>query len=658
MMKKVLLTLLAALASIVLLGCPNPVTDPPKSTNADLSTLTVSSGTLSPDFSAENTMYSVSVANAVTSITVTGTKADSTATVSANNGVAQDLNVGANTITIMVTAQNGTTVKNYVVTVTRAAPISTNADLSALTVSSGTLSPDFSAETTAYSVSVANAVTSITVTGTKADSTATVSANNGVAQDLNVGANTITITVTAQNGTTVKNYVVTVSRAAPISTNADLSTLTVSSGTLSPDFSAENTTYSVSVANAVTSITVTGTKADSTATVSANNGVAQDLIVGANTITITVTAQNGTTVKNYVVTVTRAAPISTNADLSALTVSSGTLSTAFSAETTAYSVSVANAVTSITVTGTKADSTATVSANNGVAQDLIVGANTITITVTAQNGTTVKNYVVTVTRAAVYTLTYHLNGGTGTVPDPQNLPSGASLTHPGQANIQGPLIQDGISQRFLGWKTQADGSGQNAGSSMPASTYNLYAIWTQGTDVLGKIGPAGGIIIYERPSGELIEGYEWRYLEAAPSEGTTEVNWARLNTSVATQISIGSGYVNSQNLESALGADAYANRRARSPTYQNTYLSQTFTDYYLPSLDELLELYKYKSLLNGVATNKYYWSSSQSTYTESNGVKSKAYRIWMGTGTYSDHPKNTSLYSGVVSARVRAIRRF
>lgn len=74
---------------------------------------------------------------------------------------------------------------------------STNADLSALTLSAGTLSPAFEAGTTAYSVSVPNATTSITVTGTKADSSASLSANNGVAQSLSVGVNSITITVTA-----------------------------------------------------------------------------------------------------------------------------------------------------------------------------------------------------------------------------------------------------------------------------------------------------------------------------------------------------------------------------------------------------------------------------------------------------------------------------
>lgn len=98
------------------------------SSNANLSNLTLSGTTLSPAFNANTLSYTASVANAVASVTVTPTKADANATVSVNgvvlNGGATSrtvsLNVGANTITTVVTAQNGST-KTYTVTVTRAA---------------------------------------------------------------------------------------------------------------------------------------------------------------------------------------------------------------------------------------------------------------------------------------------------------------------------------------------------------------------------------------------------------------------------------------------------------------------------------------------------------------------------------------------------------
>jgi len=195
-----------------------------KSSNADLSDLALSSGTLSPVFTAGTTSYTASVGNDVTSITVTPTVADSKATVTVNgtnvtSGTASSaisLNTGTNTITVVVTAEDGST-KTYTVVVTRAK--SNNADLSGLLLSSGTLSPVFSSGTTSYTASVGNDVTSITVTPTVADSKATVTVNGtGVASgipsgviSLNTGDTTITIVVTAEDGAT-KTYTVTVTR--------------------------------------------------------------------------------------------------------------------------------------------------------------------------------------------------------------------------------------------------------------------------------------------------------------------------------------------------------------------------------------------------------------------------------------------------------------
>ena len=275
----------------------------PEDLSASLFDLSVSEGTLSPVFDPLATDYTVNVDNSVDSITVNGVPFDPIAFVSENSGAAQSLDVGSNDIVITVTAADGVTTKNYTVTVIRAASTG-NAALSSLTVSEGTLSPAFDAATIAYSVSVTNSVDNITVTGTADDANASLSVNNGAAQSLNVGSNDIVITVTAADGTTTKDYTVTVTREAP-SDNATLSGLTVSEGTLSPAFDAATIAYSVSVANSVSSITVTGTADDANASLSANNGAAQSLNVGANDIVITVTAADGTTTKDYTVTVTR-----------------------------------------------------------------------------------------------------------------------------------------------------------------------------------------------------------------------------------------------------------------------------------------------------------------------------------------------------------------
>ena len=401
--------------------------NPVYSTNANLSALSLSSGTLSPVFAANTTSYTASVGNATTSITVTPTVSDTgRATVTVNglpvaSGAASGaiaLGVGSNVIATVVTAEDGSTTKTYTTTVTRAAPPSSNANLSGLALSTGTLSPAFASGTTSYTAGVPFNTVSLTVTPTVADATASVtvngvgttSGNASGAIALAVGNNTITTVVTAQDGTT-KTYTTTVTRSAA-SGNAQLSALSLSSGTLAPAFASGTTNYTAGVSNATTSITVTLTLADATASVtvngvstaSGNASGAIALAVGANTITVTVTAQNGTPL-SYTITVTRAA--SANANLSALSLSSGTLAPVFAAGTTSYTASVSNATTSLTVTPTLADATASVTVN-GVATTsgnasgaiaLNVGSNTITTVVTAADGATAKTYTVTVTRA-------------------------------------------------------------------------------------------------------------------------------------------------------------------------------------------------------------------------------------------------------------------
>ncbi|TBN57961.1 cadherin-like beta sandwich domain-containing protein [Glaciihabitans arcticus] len=402
------------------------VADSPQ--QADLSGLALSAGAITPGFSPALTAYGVSVSNSTTSTTVTPTATTPGATVTVNgvsvaSGAASGaiaLAVGANTITTIVTALDGVTTKTYTTTVTRAAPPSSNANLSALALSAGTLSPAFAAATTSYTATVPFTRTSLTVTPTRADSTASITVNgvsvtSGSASGaiaLAVGSNTITTVVTAQDGTTTKTYTTTVTRSAA-SSNNQLSALSLSSGTLSPAFASGSTSYTASVGNATTSLTVTPTVADATssvtvngvATTSGNASGAIALAIGSNVITSTVTAQNGTP-QSYTVTVTRAG--SSNAGLSALSLSSGTLAPAFASATTVYTAAVSNATTSLTVTPTVSDSAASVTVN-GVAVSsgnasgaiaLAVGSNTITTAVLAQDGTTSKSYTVTVTRAA------------------------------------------------------------------------------------------------------------------------------------------------------------------------------------------------------------------------------------------------------------------
>ena len=406
----------------------------PLNNNATLANLMVSAGTLTPAFAPNTLDYTDAVSNAVTSVTVTAMLADPNATQTVNgtplaNGgtsAAIPLSVGMNAIPVIVTAQDGTTQQTYTITVNRAGPLSNNAALSNLIVSTGTLTPSFASATLDYSDSVSNATASINLTPTATDAGATITVNglavaSGTASidfALAVGANAIPVIVTAQDGTTKQTYTVTVNRASPaLSNNAALSALTISSGVLTPSFVSTTLMYSDSVANAVTSVTVTPTTADANATIKVNtlavtSGTQSQsiaLAVGTNMINVVVTAQDGTTVQTYSIAVDRASPaLSNNAALSNLAISAGTLTPSFVPTTLAYTDAVSNATASITVTPTAADANATIKVNNvavasgtsSVGIPLALGPNTITVLVTAQDGTTVQTYTVTVNRAS------------------------------------------------------------------------------------------------------------------------------------------------------------------------------------------------------------------------------------------------------------------
>ncbi|MBU1537430.1 SUMF1/EgtB/PvdO family nonheme iron enzyme [Myxococcota bacterium] len=97
---------------------------------------------------------------------------------------------------------------------TACVPKNTNADLSSLTVSAGTLTPAFTAGTTSYAVTVLTSVTTLTVAATKADTYASVNITPAQPMTLTLGDNPATVTVTAESGAS-KEYMVTVIRLSP-----------------------------------------------------------------------------------------------------------------------------------------------------------------------------------------------------------------------------------------------------------------------------------------------------------------------------------------------------------------------------------------------------------------------------------------------------------
>lgn len=88
-----------------------------KSSNASLGSLVISAGTLSPEFSAATKDYTATVDYSCSSLAVTANPADSKASVTSVTGN-DSLEVGENTVSIVVTAEDGST-STYNIVVTR-----------------------------------------------------------------------------------------------------------------------------------------------------------------------------------------------------------------------------------------------------------------------------------------------------------------------------------------------------------------------------------------------------------------------------------------------------------------------------------------------------------------------------------------------------------
>ncbi len=392
---------------------------------ASLSNLTADVTTLSPAFVSTTLNYAATVPYTTASVTLTPTTTDAGATVTVNGNPAANpvsLNVGLNKILTVVTAPNGTTKQTYTTNITRTAA-STNAlytsialsPVSALTGISGPAYLNFNS-TVPYSE------TSVQVVVTAKDPTATITVNgltvtSGVASQpiaLNVGVNAITAVITAQDGVTSKMALINVNRALP--NDATLSNLTTSTTTVSPSFASATVTYTgAQVPYTTSSLNLTPATNDANATVTVNGVPATsglpstvNLNVGLNSIKTVVTAQNGTTTKTYTLNVVRTAA-STNALLALITATpTETLVGTTGPGYLNFYANVPNTISSIQFTATAKDANATitvagtpvVSGNISQAIPLAVGANSVLVVITAQDGITQKTVSIVVNRAA------------------------------------------------------------------------------------------------------------------------------------------------------------------------------------------------------------------------------------------------------------------
>ena len=285
-----------------------------------------------------------------------------------------------------------------------------------------------------------------------------------------------------------------------------------------------------------------------------------------------------------------------------------------------------------------------------------VGEFNPTLTVNA-NGSVIASFELGLTvTPSVYTVTFDLNGGTGTIPE-QTVSHGNLVTKPADPTT---TAGGATLNRFRGWYTE-NGTFANAfdfNAPIPTSinsNITLYADWGYR---LGDTGEGGGIIFYrvEIPfTVEMVnptENYTAHYLEAAPNDMTTLLAWAPSgslanSTTIPEAQSQGIGY-GRRSTAAILSAVSTPATDVPAAHACDTYPGPSNTnDWFLPSSDELNELYNNKSLFNNWGTTgnaMYYWSSYQSS-----GV---------GGAQYKNFNTGTTGFNKASAFSVRAIRAF
>ena len=394
----------------------------PKSNNNNLNSLTVSKGSLSPEFNSNTTTYQVEVGNDVTSIDINATLADSKARV---DGIGtKSLNVGSNTIDVIVTAEDGTP-KTYKIIVVRSSgnndnpggntpdptPVDTRSkdnSLKSLEVVGYSIEPSFDSSKQDYTLTVENGVTTLNINAIPNDEKSSVTINgNG---NLNVGINNVNVVVTAEDGSQ-KIYTIKVIRknsdnkTPQDSTNKSsenrLKTLIAAEGAFKSNFDQNVNTYDITVASDVDSLNITAIPVDSKANVKIDNNFG--FVQGeTKVVNVIVTAEDGSQ-RVYTINVKKSDK-EADTKLTDIKIDGETLEPKFSPDTFVYTTAVGSGTKTIKVHATPANKESKVeySINGGLFTtsenlDLKEGSNIIVIKVTDKNGLT-SQYIVNVER--------------------------------------------------------------------------------------------------------------------------------------------------------------------------------------------------------------------------------------------------------------------
>ncbi|TSD67510.1 hypothetical protein FFF34_009000 [Inquilinus sp. KBS0705] len=395
-------------------GAANCFAQEPPVNQPLLSGLTISGKQLVPGFDRNTYNYSVdSVGFEVSSLMLTPLT-DSTGlnikiegiTIASGIPLNIPLTVGQNAINIIITGPDSVVAATYTINVYRKKNI-----LTAIVLSTGTLSPAFSPDSLNYKVTVPLATSSIKVTPTANAIAAAIKVNGDIvlsgnpSNNLTLQLSPTPISVTIQTSDDiVKTYNITVKR---LGATALLSNLT-SNVSFSTLFDPTTFNYTATVSDDISSIALLPIVANLGASIQVNNlpvsgTLILPLTLGNNTIAIKVTGTDAA-VKTYTLLINKLAG---KTRLSGISLSAGTVTPVFNSQTFSYTAKVGAEVNEINIQPLVANDSVNVTIN-GVEHDrnavvkvpLNVGtSNTFTIQVAAANSPT-TTYTLVVNRDA------------------------------------------------------------------------------------------------------------------------------------------------------------------------------------------------------------------------------------------------------------------
>lgn len=151
--------------------------------------------------------------------------------------------------------------------------------------------------------------------------------------------------------------------------------------------------------------------------------------------------------------------------------------------------------------------------------------------------------------------------------------------------------------------------GQNSDRSYERLEYLIEADGNQTVTLspkmpaIGDRGPAGGIVFYAKKRASL----GWQFLEAAPADLDDLMAWGDNTDLSKTGTAIGTGEQNTAAITNKLGARDFASQACAA------FALGGFDDWFLPSKDELQEMFLQKMAIGGFTVGNY-WSSSESGY--------------------------------------------